>query len=133
MEKHTTTIRVRYEETDRMGVVYYGKYFVWFEVARTEHFRKLGLTYSELEKSGLRIMVVDARCTYKNPVTYDDLIDIETRISQVKNTSMVFTYELYNEGKLVAKGETGHVFTNEKGKPVKIPSSIKNSLSVLTG
>jgi len=129
MYKHNTAIRVRYEETDRMGVVYYGKYFVWFEVARTEHFRELGLSYSELEKRGIRIMVVDARCIYRNPVTYDDIVDIQTRILNVKNTSMVFTYNLYNEGKLVATGETGHVFTDEKGRPIRIPTEIKRSIN----
>lgn len=130
MKTHKTEIRVRYEETDRMGVAYYGNYFTWFEVARSEHFRKLGLPYTELEEKGLRLMVADTKCAYKTPVTYDDLIDVETEITNMKNTSFVFLYKIYHKRCLVATGESTHVFTDVKGKPVRIPEKIKVALSV---
>jgi len=129
MNKHTTSIRVRYEETDRMGVAYYGNYFVWFEVARTEFFRALNLLYTELEKEGYRLMVIAASCAYKSPTTYDDLIEIETAITSVKNTSLSFSYKIHLGNTLVATGETSHVFTDAKGKPVRIPSRAKACLN----
>ena len=132
MNPCATTIRVRYEETDRMGVAYYGNYFVWFEVARTEHFRQSGCSYSELEKKGIRLMVIDAHCTYKARVTYDDVIVVETEIRDVKNTSFSFTYTIRHDSTVVATGRTGHVFTDEKGKPTRIPESIRSALTVLT-
>ena len=129
MQTHKTSIRVRYEETDRMGVAYYGKYLTWFEVARTDFFRKSGLSYRELEeKNELRLMVVDAKCTYKSPATYDDELNIETSIGKVKNTSMVFSYKIFRDRTLVATGETSHVFTNKNGRPIKIPEKIKAAL-----
>ena len=126
---HKTEIRVRYEETDRMGVAYYAKYLVWFEVARTEFFKKIGFSYRALEEEkGLRFMVVDARCTYKSPVTYDDLIIIETEVKSVRNTSVSFHYIVKKDKTLVATGETSHVFTNTAGKPVRIPEGILKAL-----
>ena len=129
MKDRETTIRVRYEETDRMGVVYYANYLIWFEVARTEFFRRLGLPYTELEKEGVRLMVVEAKCAYKSPATYDDLITVKTRITKMKNTSLVFLYDLYREKTLVATGESTHVFTDEKAKPVRIPGRVKEALN----
>lgn len=131
MKSYKTKIRVRYEETDRMGVVYYANYFVWFEIARTEFFReKLGLSYRELEdKDKIGLMVINAKAVYKSPVTYDDLITVETYIAKVKNTSMVFDYKIYHNSTLVATGETSHVFTDSKGKPVRIPLIVKDKLS----
>jgi acyl-CoA thioester hydrolase len=126
---HRTEIRVRYEETDRMGVVYYGKYFTWFEVARTEFFRKLGLSYRDMEeRDGLGPMVCEASCNYKTPATYDDLLNIETSVTKIKNTSLAFGYKIYRRSDLVATGETWHVFTNKSGRPTKIPENVKRAL-----
>lgn len=131
MKAHRTTIRVRYEETDRMGVVYYGNYFTWFEVARTEFFREKGLSYRQLEeKEGMALMVVAASCNYKSPATYDDLLAVETRIVETKNTSLVFAYEIYRDSSLIATGTTSHVFTDKKGKPLRIPQGVREALSV---
>ena len=114
-----------------MGVVYYGNYFTWFEVARTEYFRQLGLPYTELEKEGVRLMVADAKCAYKSPATYDDLLTVETQIGNMKNTSLSFLYKIYSDGKkLIAEGESTHVFTDEKGKPIRIPERAKAALNV---
>ncbi len=123
------SLRVRYTETDQMQVAYYGSYFVWFEVARTEAFRELGLEYSKLEEEGFYLMVAQAGCQYKAPCKYDDLITIHTTISEVKNSSLSFDYQVYKDAKLFALGETTHVFCNKKGKPLRIPPRIKEIIN----
>ncbi|MFC1576455.1 acyl-CoA thioesterase [Candidatus Omnitrophota bacterium] len=130
MKSHKTELRVRYEETDRMGVVYYAKYLIWFEVARTELFHKLGLPYTQLEAQGVRLMVASAACNYKAPATYDDLVTVETEISEVKNTSLAFTYKVSRGETLLATGSTTHVFTDTRGKPMRIPGKVKEVLTV---
>jgi len=129
MPQHSVDIRVRYKETDKMGVTYYANYLVWFEVVRTELFRKLGMPYTNLEKEGIRLMVVEAHCKYKSPTTYDDLVKVEVEISDMKNTSISFSYKVYKDKKLAATGETVHVFTDKNGKPMRIPEKVKNVLS----
>ena len=129
MRTHKTNIRVRYEETDRMGVVYYGNFFTWFEVGRTELFRDIGLSYRTLEETdGIRLMVIEARCNYKSPVTYDDLISVETSLGKIRNTSLAFSYKIYLDSTLVATGETSHVFTDKSGRPIKIPETVRRAL-----
>jgi len=131
MKAHTTEIRVRYEETDRMGVTYYGNYFTWFEVARTDYFRKKGLSYRRLEEEeGIALMVVSANCNYISPSTYDDVLTVESRVTEIKNTSLIFAYKIRRGADLVATGETSHVFTDKKGKPRRIPVGIKEAFSV---
>ncbi|MBM3254599.1 MAG: acyl-CoA thioesterase, partial [Candidatus Omnitrophica bacterium] len=80
MHAHKTRIRVRYQETNNMGIVYYSNYFVYFEVARTECFRDIGIVYTEIEKNGIYLVVVEAFCSYILPVRYDDVIEIETSV-----------------------------------------------------
>lgn len=129
MTTHHTDIRVRYQETDNMGVVYYANYFVWFEVGRAEHMRALGLPYSELEKKGVFMMVASASCQYRSPARYDDVVRVETRIPEIKNSSLKFGYRLFVGDRLIATGESVHVMTNEKGRPVRISPDIKAPLS----
>ena len=129
MIEDTTSIRVRYKETDQMQVAYYSNYLVWFEVARAELFRKIGHTYSDIEqKEGLRLMVVEANCRYKQPARYDELIDIYCVVTDVGNTSLRFSYTVKRKEVLLAEGETVHVFTDTKGRPKRIPSKIKEAL-----
>lgn len=128
MEKFNTTLRVRYEETDQMKVVYYSKYLVWFEVARTEYLRNLGISYKELEKRGLFLVVAEANCLYKSPARYDDLLEIETEVYGIKNTSLSFKYQVKRDSELIAEGSTAHVFVNENGKPTRIPEELKRLL-----
>ncbi len=129
MEQHTTTFRVRYEETDQMGVAYYANYLVWFEVARTEYFREKGLEYRKMEdEDKLFIPVVEAYCRYKAPLRYDDLITVITTLTDVGATRMTFEYEVKRGEKLIATGRTKHAFVNEAGKPVPIPEKVKKSL-----
>lgn len=129
MRVHETEIRVRYQETDNMGVVYYGNYFTWFEVARTEYFRSLGLVYRDLEARGFYIMVAGASCIYKSPAKYDDIVTVKSSIPEVKNSSMKFDYKLFVGGKLIATGDSVHVFTNKAGKPVRMPEDVRKALT----
>jgi len=125
-----TKIRVRYEETDAMGVVYYSNYFVWFEVARTEFLRSIGLSYKKMEEEGFRLAVVDASCRYKAPSRYDDVVNLQTWVSDVGNASLRFEYKVSCREKLLATGMTAHVFTDPALKPVKIPQALREVLLV---
>ncbi|NLN07608.1 MAG: acyl-CoA thioesterase [Firmicutes bacterium] len=120
MKYGETLLRVRYAETDQMGVVYHANYFNWMEVGRTEYFRQLGMPYSEIEKNELFLPVTKAYCEYNAPAHYDDLIRISTAISLLQDIRLVFKYEIYraNTNELLASGETEHAFVNRKGKPV---------------
>jgi acyl-CoA thioester hydrolase len=117
-------MRVRYAETDQMGVVYHSNYFIWFEVGRVELLRQLGFSYREMEKKdGCFIAVVDARCRYKAPARYDDQIVIRTRLKNVRESLVHFGYEAVREtdGTLLAEGETTHIVTDAEMKMTTIP------------
>lgn len=120
MKNSETFIRVRYEETDQMGVVYYAKYFVWFEVGRAEFFRSMGMPYSDFEKNDILLPVTQAYAEYKTPARYDDRVRISTRISSLTDVRLAFQYELFREedNKLLALGGTEHAFVNSGGRPV---------------
>lgn len=118
MNKGETRIRVRYKDTDQMGVAYYANYFVWFEVGRTEFFRGLGMPYREFEKNGIYLPVIRAYCDYKLPAVYDDEITVITRVSSFQEVRLSFNYGIYRGEDLLAEGGTEHVFVNHKGRPV---------------
>jgi len=120
---HETELRVRYEETDQMGVVYYSNYLVWFEVSRAEYIRSLGTSYKEFERHGVNIVVAEAYCKYELPARYDDIIIIRTNLTEVRSRSLKYTYKVLRkvDRKLLASGYTAHVFVGRNGKPVKIP------------
>ena len=126
MKIHETQVRVRYQETDNMGVVYYANYFVWFEIARTEYLRSQGISYRALEGKGMYLMVVSASCQYKYPARYDDLIRIQSWISNLKNSSLTFEYKLFLGERLIATGESVHVFTDQASKPMRIPKELRD-------
>lgn len=116
-----TSIRVRYEETDQMGVVYYGNYFTWFEIGRTELFRSIGLPYTAFEAQGIMLPVAEADCKYKMSARYDDLVTIRTCISTLTPARIQFGYIIMNEaGEMIAKGHTMHAFMDETGRPVNL-------------
>jgi acyl-CoA thioester hydrolase len=120
----STTLRVRYAETDQMGIVYYANYFVWFEIGRTEFCRQHGFAYREMEEQdGLYIMVAESRCRYKAPARYDDEIVIRTCLRAVRKRVLVFGYEVYRQrnDELLAEGETVHVITDREGRPRALP------------
>lgn len=124
--------RVRYAETDRMGISYYANYLVWFEAARTEYFRTLGLVYSEFEKKGIFLPVAEAQCRYFEPTSYDDLITVRTLVSQMRQSSIRFEYEVFkNKGKKpVASGYTIHVFSGSNLKPIRIPEDLRSQVEL---
>lgn len=109
-----------------MGVVYYANYLVWFEVARTEYFRALGLVYRKLEEKGVYLMVASAACQYKSPARYDDVVKIHAWVPELKNSSLKFTYKLSVGERVIAEGESVHVFTNKAGKPTRIPEEVRS-------
>jgi acyl-CoA thioester hydrolase len=120
----TTNLRVRYAETDQMGIVYYANYFVWFEIGRTDFCRQHGFAYREMEKQdGLYIMVAEARCRYKAPARYDDDILVRTCLRSARKRVLVFGYEVSRQDgdELLAEGETVHVITDRQGRPRALP------------
>jgi len=130
-----TRQRVRYAETDQMGIVYYANYLVWFEIGRVEVLRTLGLTYHELETQHKLILpVVEATCRYRAPARYDDEILIEARPSLLRGSVLKFAYRILRlasdgeEPKLLAEGETVHVVCDENLKRMTLPEEYGNAL-----
>ncbi|TAG57270.1 MAG: acyl-CoA thioesterase [Cytophagales bacterium] len=110
-------IRVRYAETDQMGFVYYGNYATYFEVARVESLRALGMSYKELEKSGIMLPVLEYNCKYLKPAKYDDLLTIKTTIKSIPTARIFFDYEVFNENKeLLTIASTTLVFVQAFNK-----------------
>ena len=117
-------LRVRYAETDQMGVVYHANYFIWFEVGRVEFLRDLGFSYREMEQEeDCYIAVVDARCRYKAPARYDDELVVRTHLKNVRESLVHFGYELVRsvDGLLLAEAETTHVVIDREMKKTAIP------------
>ncbi|MCB0492522.1 MAG: acyl-CoA thioesterase [Cyclobacteriaceae bacterium] len=125
-----THVRVRYGETDQMGYVYYGNYASYFEVARVESLRQLGMTYKELEEMGVMMPVLENRSKYLSPALYDDRLKIVTTIRDKPGVRIRFEYEIFNEaGKLIHQGETMLVFINKtSGRPCKPPEAFDKVL-----
>ena len=124
-----TRVRVRYAETDQMGVVYHANHFIWFEVGRVELLRQLGFTYKEMEREDdCFIAVVDARCRYKAPVLYDDEVLVRTRLKNIRDKMIHFGYELVRAGtgELLAEGETTHIVADSQMKPRSLPEKYMN-------
>jgi acyl-CoA thioester hydrolase len=126
-----TRVRVRYAETDQMGVVYYANYFVWFEVGRTELLRSLGGTYRELEAEGIFLPVIEASCTYSQASRYDDELDIRTTGRLLSPVRMEFQYEVVRLADQVttATGRTVHAALNQRGRPCRLPERVRTALA----
>ena len=120
---HETRFRVRYAETDQMGVVYYANYLVWMEIGRVEYCRASGIRYKDMEADdGVRLAVVDAHCRYLRPARYDEEVVVRTRIARANRRMIEFHYEIRDErGSKLASGETKHIFLGADFKPVKLP------------
>lgn len=130
--EHTVKLRVRFAETDAMQVVYYAEYFVWFEVARTELFRSIGMPYSVISrKRGFHTPVVQAHADYKSSARYDDEVAVRVWASKVGTSSVRLDYEVTKlpDKALLCTGHTVHVLIGEDGKPKGIPPDIKERLS----
>ena len=122
-------IRVRYSETDRMGFVYYGNYAQYFEVARVEALRTLGISYKEMEDNGIFLPVLEYTIQYLKPGKYDDEFTIKTTINEIPQVKIRFDYEVINQDQiLIAKANTVLAFLNKEYKPVRCPEEIQNKL-----
>jgi acyl-CoA thioester hydrolase len=131
MPASVTTVRVRYAETDRMGVVYYAHYFVWFEVARADLLRALGWTYRELEETGVFLPVIEAQCEYRRPARYDDEVEVRTEGRVSSPIRMEFSYAVGLKGRadVVAVGRTMHAALDRQGKPCRLPARIREAFA----
>lgn len=116
-------VRVRYAETDQMGVVYHSNYIIWFEVGRVELMRMLGYDYKKMEVDGVRLPVAEVRCRYKSPALYDDELKIRTRLHNVRSSLIRFGYEVVRESDntLLAEGESTHIVANRQMERVTLP------------
>ncbi|MBZ2175652.1 acyl-CoA thioesterase [Schnuerera sp. xch1] len=131
--ENTTVIRVRYKETDQMGIVYNGNYFTWFEIGRTELLRSMGMTYVELEDRGILIAVIEANCKYIKPAKYDDEIIIKTKLVKLTGVRSEFEYSIFekDENVLLAKGYTIHAFVDKNIRPINIKKKHKDIWELL--
>jgi len=124
-------VRVRYAETDRMGVVYYANYFVWFEVGRTDLLRDGGWSYREMEVDGFSLPVIDAQCAYLASAKYDDDIEVRTVGTMVSPVRVKFAYEVVRaaDGAILATGSTVHATLDRNGRPCRLPDRVRNLFS----
>ena len=120
-------VRVRYAETDQMGVVYYANYFVWFEIGRTDLLRQHGWSYREMEVDGYSLPVIDAQCAYKASAKYDDEIEVRTSGGMVSPVRVKFSYEVVRaaDRTLLATGSTVHATLDRDGKPCRLPERVR--------
>jgi acyl-CoA thioester hydrolase len=122
-----STVRVRYAETDKMGVVYYANYFVWFEVARADLLRSLGWSYREMESAGVSLPVIEAHCVYQRPARYDDELEIRAVGRLLSPARMEFSYDVCvrPDAQPTATGRTVHAAIDPRGRPCRLPNRIR--------
>ena len=131
MHQASTQVRVRYGETDQMGVVYYGNYALYYELGRVEWMREMGMSYRELEEQGYMLPVVENHSKYLGPATYDELLTVKVTVKEKPGVKITFHCDIFNEkNKLIHQGTTILVFINkETGKPCKMPPQMEQLLS----
>jgi len=127
----SSNLRVRYAETDKMGIVYYSNYLVWFEIGRTDWLRQTGWTYREMEADGLQLPVIEAHCEYRQGARYDDDIEIRTTAKKLSPVRVQFDYEAIRsaDGARLATGHTVHAAVDREGRPVRMPDRVKELFS----
>lgn len=130
MLENTLTFRVRYAETDQMGIVHHANYPVWYEMGRTEMFRTIGLPYDEMERRGIMLPLINLHCDYKKPAYYDEELRVVTRLKELPSVRIRFDYQIINaSGELLNEGYTTLVFTDSLSrKPIRIPDDILKEL-----
>lgn len=121
-------IRVRYADTDRMGIVYHGFYPMYFETGRTEFMREKGCEYRAFEDMGFHLVVTALEAKYHSTATYDDLLIVRTAVSEVKSRGVTFEYHIFHDGTLVVEGRTRHICMNGEKKAIRLPSSLLDFL-----
>ncbi|WP_216325411.1 acyl-CoA thioesterase [Deinococcus aestuarii] len=122
-------IRVRYAETDAMGVAHHATYPVWFEVGRTDLMHLLGLPYTEVEARGYFLMLSGLNVEYRRAARYDDLLTLVTRVGNVRSRTLTFTYEVRRGDEVLATGETRHIATDKTYRPARLPDDVVERLS----
>lgn len=122
MLRATATIRVRYQETDKMGVAYHGNYFTWLEVARIHLLDSIDCPYKKLEECGYLLPVIQCECIYRSPAKFDDVIEVEVRMPEIGHARVNLIYTVKNQETLIAEAKTAHAFLDESGKVVRPPS-----------
>jgi acyl-CoA thioester hydrolase len=133
MHVHESRLRVRYAETDQMGVVYYANYLVWMEVARVEYCKSVGFSYEEMERDdGIFLAVAEAKCRYLYPARFDQEVTVKTHLMEAHPRMVAFSYEmlLAEEGRKLAIGETRHVFCGRDLKPVRLPEKYRANFGI---
>jgi acyl-CoA thioester hydrolase len=119
------TVRVRYAESDRMGLLHHANYFVYFEMARTELLRHRGISYREIEDGGHFLVVVDIDCKFKRPAHYDDVLIVRTTVERVTHVKIVHRYEVFKDGLLLAEGHSTLACVDRDGKPQALPEMLR--------
>ncbi len=130
-----TVVRVRYAETDKMGIVYYANYYVYFEIGRVEYMRARGVDYKSMElEDDSFIVVAESKCRYRRPARYDDLLRIRTRVLSAKTRLIAFEYEIVHDetGELLATGETTHIVCDSNGRPKALPGKYRRYFALGT-
>jgi acyl-CoA thioester hydrolase len=127
----TSRVRVRYAETDAMGIVYYANYLLWFEVARTDLLREAGWSYREMEADGYMLPVLEAHCVYRQPARYDDELDVKTTGTLVSPVRVKFVYDVVRPADDVrlAAGYTVHASIDRGGRPCRLPDRVRELLA----
>lgn len=117
-----TSVRVRYAETDQMGVVYYANYLVWMEVARVAYCREAGFEYRDMERVGGAFLVVtEAKCRYRSPARFNDVVDLTCWVAESRSRTVRFAYEMLRGDEILATGETLHTVTDARGRMIRMP------------
>jgi acyl-CoA thioester hydrolase len=135
MESTCTQLRVRYAETDQMGVVYHANYIVWMEIGRVEYFRAHGIRYRDMERDeGILLVVVEAHCRYHSPARYDEEVTVRTWVAGANPRMITFGYEMTDAvtGRHLATGETKHVFCGPDQRPKKLSEKFRAAFGILT-
>ncbi|NMB99889.1 MAG: acyl-CoA thioesterase [Thermoanaerobaculaceae bacterium] len=132
MDEVVSELRVRYVETDQMGIVHHSVYFHWMEVGRTDYLRKKGFPYSKMEESGIRMPLIEASAKYVSPAKYDDEILVITKLEEFSPIKFSFSYKIVRKSnsKLIAEGITKHIAADCQNKPKRVPKEI---LSIIGG
>jgi acyl-CoA thioester hydrolase len=128
---HETEVRVRYAETDQMGIVYHANFLIWFEIGRSELCRNRGFSYKEMEEqAGTHLVVAESYCRYKSPAYYEDILTIRTKVLDIRSRTLRFFYEIRrgSDEMLIAEGETLHVVTDKDQKVRTMPSAYRERL-----
>ncbi len=125
-----TELRVRYAETDQMGVAYYANYLIWFEVGRSEFCRERGFRYADLEALGYKLVVTEVHCKYRNSARYDETVVVRTRLKAINKRMVTFGYQVLrkDQDELIAEGETQHLCVDSKGKTRTLPEKFFHCL-----